>query len=71
MLNDFDSYPGDIIKKGALQMLLFLAFRQDIVLNLEWKKIRDDEHGKYLVIPAVKMKGLQYNKKKTLILYSH
>ncbi|MFV9972665.1 MAG: hypothetical protein AB8V06_05305 [Francisella endosymbiont of Hyalomma asiaticum] len=23
MLNDFDSYPGDIITKGALQMLLF------------------------------------------------
>ena len=64
MLNDFDSYPGDIITKGALQMLLFLAFRQGIVLNLEWKEIRDDEHGKYLVIPAVKMKGSQHDKRK-------
>ena len=64
MLNDFDSYPGYIITKGTLQILPFLAFRPGIVLNLEWKEIRDDEHGKYLVIPAVKMKGSQHDKRK-------
>ncbi|OEZ33082.1 hypothetical protein AS144_05825 [Francisella endosymbiont of Amblyomma maculatum] len=42
MLNDFDSYPGDIINKKIFTNITFLAFRQGIVLNLEWKEIRDD-----------------------------
>lgn len=64
LLKDFDNYPGDIITKAALQILPYLAFRPGIVLNLEWKEIKDNEHGKHLVIPAAKMKGSQHDKRK-------
>ncbi|QIW10596.1 site-specific integrase [Francisella sp. LA112445] len=57
LLNDIDSYHGNIIVKKALQLAPYLAFRPNMIVSLKWSDFR--EKDKLLVINAENMKMRQ------------